>query len=294
MASSPRTGAAREDGRRPLVLRDVIAGRENSQARVRQDAGELASGGDGHDVVVAAPDQQRRLIEAAIRIDPGLGLVGDNTLRRGDESMTPAGLRERRSVFLDVLLRRWAARWRESFRAPRISISGGAVPRKASGSRGAETSIAASVNFCGNAGASMMTKRATRLGARSFSSSAVSKATTPPKEWPTSVTSIQLLLLDERGDKLRLIASRIGRVGRLVRAAEALEIDRDDAMGCGELRRDLTPREPRHAEAVQQQDRRADAPFLDVQPNRSRARDQRRHVSVGHVSGPARRRGRRR
>jgi hypothetical protein len=64
----------------------------------------------------------------------------------------------------------------------------------------------------------------------------------------------KIALEDELGQKLGLIARRVTLVEGLVGAAEALEVDGDDLVVAGEVRRDMPPGEGVGAEAVDQQD----------------------------------------
>ena len=78
----------------------------------------------------------------------------------------------------------------------------------------------------------------------------------------------KIALEDELGQKLGLIARRVALVERLVGAAEALEVDGDDLVVAGEVRRDMPPGEGVGAEAVDQQDRRAFAALDRVELDR--------------------------
>ena len=78
----------------------------------------------------------------------------------------------------------------------------------------------------------------------------------------------EIAVEDELGQKLGLVARRVALVEGLVGAAEALEVDGDDLVVAGEVRRDVPPGEGVGAEAVDQQHRRAFAALDRVELDR--------------------------
>ena len=76
---------------------------------------------------------------------------------------------------------------------------------------------------------------------------------------------LQVALAQEGGDEGGLVGGGVGLVARLVGAAEAAQVERDDAVGLRQGGHDVAPGEGRGAEPVDEHQRRAGAGLLDVQ-----------------------------
>ena len=100
----------------------------------------------------------------------------------------------------------------------------------------------------------------------------------------------QILVLDELGQQLGLIVDRIASVERLVRLAEALEVDGDDPVALGELGGHEPPRKGARAEAMDEEHGRALALFAVVELDRRVRRPEPGVRTIDRIAGtePAR------
>ena len=97
---------------------------------------------------------------------------------------------------------------------------------------------------------------------------------------------LEIAIEDELREKLCLVLRRIALVEGLVGLAEALEVDGDDLVIAGEVRRHVAPREGVGAEPVDQEHRRTFAAFRRVEPHR---RIRRSEPGEGFLAGGERR-----
>jgi len=79
----------------------------------------------------------------------------------------------------------------------------------------------------------------------------------------------QTAFADEGGDERGLVDRRVVIIERLVRVAEALEVECDHPVGACERRNDVAPGEERPAEAMQEDERRSFPGLLDIKGGRS-------------------------